>query len=125
MKGLIIFLLTGILSFVAGLYYPWWSLAVVAFAIALIFGQRPVAAFFTAFLAVFVFWFGYSYFIDLSNDHILAGRMSQLFIQTELPVVMCVISGVAGGLVAGFAALCGSFLRGRKKQKKVYTPSYV
>ncbi len=125
MKGLIMFLLTGILSYVAGLFYPWWSIAVVAFIIAVIFAQKPVAAFFTAFLAVFVFWFSFSYFIDLSNDHILADRMSLLFLGSELPVVMCLISGVIGGLVAGFAALCGSFLRKRKKQREVFKPSYV
>ncbi len=124
MKGLIIFLLTGILSYVAGLFYPWWSIAIVAFIVAVLFRQKPVAAFFTAFLAVFVLWFSFSYFMDLSNDHILANRMAGLFLGGELPVVMCLISGVVGGLVAGFSALCGSFLR-KKKQKEVFKPSYV
>lgn len=125
MKGLIIFLLTGILSYVAGLFYPWWSLAIVAFVISLIFGQRPVIAFFTAFLAVFIFWFGYSFFIDLANDHILADRMSILFLKINSPILMCILSGVLGGLVAGFAALSAALLRKRKKKEKVFKPSYV
>lgn len=123
MKTLIIFLLTGILSYVAGLFYPWWSLAIVAFVIALIFGQRPSGAFFTAFLAIFVFWFSFSFFIDLANDHILANRMSLLFLKIKAPILMCVLSGFTGGLVAGFAALSGALLRKRKK-KEVFKPTY-
>ncbi len=124
MKGLIAFLLTGILSYAAGLFYPWWSLAVVAFVVALIIRQHPVKAFFTAFLAVFIFWFGFSFFIDLANDHILANRMSLLFLKVESPILMCVLSGLLGGLVAGVAALSASILR-KKKKKGIAQPSYV
>ncbi len=124
MKGLITFLLTGVLSYVAGLFYPWWSIAVVAFVIALIIRQHPLKAFFTAFLSVFVFWFGFSFFIDLANDHILANRMALLFFKVSSPILMCVVSGLLGGIVAGFAALSASFLR-KKRRKNLSQPSYV
>ena len=125
MKGLLLFLLIGILSFVAGLFYPWWTVGVVAFVIALVVPQKHFAAFFTAFLSIFILWFSLSYFKDLSNDHILSSRMSLLFIKTELPAVMCLITGMVGGLVAGLAALSASFLRKKKKRNKGFKPSYV
>ena len=125
MKGLIVFLLTGILSFVAGLFYPWWSLTIVAFIISLIFRQKPVKSFFSAFLAIFLFWFGFSYFIDLANDHILAGRMSLLFLKTRSPVLMCVFSGLIGGLAGGLAALSASYLRKKKKKEPAFKLSYL
>ncbi|HLR37374.1 MAG TPA: hypothetical protein VK084_04960 [Chitinophagaceae bacterium] len=118
MRSFIVFLLTGILSFVAGIFYPWWSLAIVAFVIALIFKQKSIIAFITAFISLFIFWFSYSYFIDLSNDHILAERMSSLFVGTNTPIMMCLFSGIIAGLVAGFSALTGALLR-NKRQKKV------
>lgn len=118
MKTIIAFLLTGILSYIAGLYYPWWSLAVVAFVIALIIRQRPLAAFFTAFISLFVLWFALAFFIDMDNDHILGNRMSELFLQKNSPVLLAVITGFIGAIVAGFAALSASFLRCKRKTLK-------
>ncbi len=115
MRSLLVLILTMVLSFVAGLFFPWWSLAVVAFVVALVIKQRPLISFFTSFLAIFLLWFGYSYFIDLGNDHILGNRMSLLFLGKEASILMCVISGGIGGIVAGFAALTAAFLRKSKK----------
>lgn len=118
MRPIIAFLLTGILSYIAGLYYPWWSLAVVAFVIALIIHQKPVAAFFTAFISLYVLWFSLAFFRDMANDHILGNRMSELFLQEKTPVLMAVITGFVGAIVAGLAALSASFLRYKRKTLK-------
>jgi hypothetical protein len=115
MKAFILFLVIGILSYIAGLYYPWWSLAVVAFVVTLVVPQKPVAAFFTAFIAVFVFWFSLAFFKDLANDHILAGRISLVFLGQKSPALLAAAGAVPAALTAGFAALSASFLRLRKK----------
>lgn len=122
MKSFIIFLIIGILSYVAGIRWPWWSVAIVAFVVTLVSGQRPFAAFLTAFLAIFIFWFSFAFFIDLANDHILADQMSVLFFNTQTPVLLMVVSGIIGGIVAGFAALSASCLRTKKRirRKAVY-----
>lgn len=111
MKAFIVFLIIGILSYIVGIFYPWWSIAVVAFVVTLIVPQKPFIAFLTAFLAVFVFWFSMAFFIDLSNDHIMGNRIAVLFLHTPSSIIMAVISGVIGGLVAGLAAMTASFLR--------------
>lgn len=123
MKSFIVFLIIGILSYVAGIWWPWWSVAIVAFVVTLVSGQRPFAAFITAFLAVFIFWFSFAFFRDLANDHILADQMSVLFFNAQAPVLLMVVSGFIGAIVAGFAALSASFLRTKKRVKR--TTAYV
>ncbi|MGH2643416.1 MAG: hypothetical protein ACRDE2_05675 [Chitinophagaceae bacterium] len=118
MKTIIAFLLIGILSYITGLYYPWWSLAVVAFVITLIIPQKPFASFLTAFVSLFVLWFCIAFFKDLANDHILGNRISELFLQKKSPVLLAVITGFIGAIVAGFAALSASFLRAKKNRVK-------
>lgn len=115
MKAFIIFLIIGILSYISGIFYPWWSLAVVTFIVTLIVPQKPFISFLTAFLAIFVFWFSMAFFIDLSNDHIMGDRIAMLFIQAPSSIVMAVISGFIGGLVAGLAAISASFLRTKRR----------
>jgi hypothetical protein len=118
MKGFILFLVIGALSYIAGWWYPWWSIAVVAFLITLVVPQRPAAAFFTAFVSIFVFWFSLAFFQDLTNDHILSSRISELFLQVQSPLAIAAVSGLIGGLVAGMAALSAAFLRYRPKKAK-------
>lgn len=118
MRSILVFLLIGILSYITGLYYPWWSLAVVAFVVSLIIRQKPAASFFTAFVSLFVLWFSLGLFQDMANDHILGNRMSELFLQVKSPVLLAVITGFIGAIVAGFAALSASFLRTRKRANK-------
>lgn len=115
MRSILVFLLIGILSYITGLYYPWWSLAVVAFVVSLIIRQKPVASFFTAFISLFVLWFSLALFRDMANDHILGNRMSELFLQVKSPVLLAIITGFIGAIVAGFAALSASFLRIKKR----------
>lgn len=125
MRGLVIFLIIGVLSFIAGLFLPWWSVALVAFIVSVAVGERPGSAFLTAFLAVFLFWFGYSYFQDLANDSILSSRISFLFLGTQSPILMNLVTGLVGGLVAGMGGLTGAFLRKKKEKEKVFKPSYL
>lgn len=123
MKAFIIFLIIGVLSYVAGVWFPWWSVAIVAFVVTMVTGQRPFAAFLTAFLSVFIFWFSLAFFKDLANDHILSDQMSLLFFSFKSPVLIMTVSAFLGGLVSGFAALTASYLRTRKKTRPI--PAYV
>ena len=107
-------LLTAILAFVAGLYLPWWCLVFAAFFVALLIHQRSWRAFLSAFLGVFILWTLLAWWIDMKNDSILSRKVAQLFSLGGSSILLILISAVIGALVAGFAAMSGSYLRSIK-----------
>lgn len=121
MKPFLIFLIIALLSYLAGIWYPWWSVAVVAFAVVLIVPLRPAGAFVIGFLAVFALWASLAFYQGLMNDHILDTRIAQLIVHQRSPLVMVLVTGLTGGLVAAFAALAAACLRaGRRSDKQSY-----
>ncbi len=114
MKFNISFLLTALLSFAACLFFPWWSIAPAAFIVAALIPQKPGKAFLTGFTALFVLWGGLSFWISNNNEHILANKISVLILKMDNPFLLIVVTALIGGLVGGFAALTGSYLRKSK-----------
>ena len=49
-----------------------------------------------------------------NNEHILAHKVSLLILKMDNPYLLILATAVIGALVAGFAALSGSYLRKRK-----------
>ena len=111
MKFISAFFLTALLSFAACLYLPWWSIAVVAFIVAAIIPQHPGKAFVAAFLALFLLWGGISFVISNNNEHLLAHKVSVLILKMDNPYALIAVTAAIGALVAGFAAVSGSFIR--------------
>lgn len=111
MKFLIALLLTAMLSYISGIYLPWWAIAIAAFLVALIIPQRPGKAFLAGLLGVFLLWVGLAWWIDMKNSGILATRMSHLLPLGGSRILLILVTGLAGSLIGGFAALSGSFLR--------------
>jgi len=114
MKFSVSLILTAFLSFGACLYLPWWSIAIVAFVVAALIPQRPGRAFLTGFIALFLLWAGLSFWLSNRNDHILAHKISMIVLKMDNPYLLIACTGLIGGLVAGMAALTGSFLRARR-----------
>ena len=114
MKFFISLILTALLSFAASLFLPWWSIALAAFLVAALIPQKPGKAFLTGFIALFLLWGGLSFWISNNNDHILAHKVSQLMLKMDNPIVLVLATAFIGALVAGFAALAGSYLRKSK-----------
>ncbi len=114
MKFLISLLLTALLSFAACLYFPWWSIAIAAFIVAVVIHQKAGWAFLSAFLALLLLWGGLSFWISNNNEHLLAHKVSVLILKMDNPYVLILATAVIGALVAGFAAISGSFLRKSK-----------
>ena len=114
MKFFISLILTILLSFAACLFLPWWSIAIAAFVVATLIPQNPGKAFITAFAALFLLWGGLSFWISNNNDHILAHKVSQLILKMDNPILLIFATALIGALVAGFAALAGSYLRKTK-----------
>jgi hypothetical protein len=114
MKFITSLILTAFLSFAACLYLPWWSIAIVAFIVAALIPQHPGKAFVTAFLALLLLWGGFSFWISNNNEHLLAHKVSVLILKMDNPFVLIFATALIGALVAGFAAMSGSFLRRKK-----------
>ncbi|GAA0561056.1 hypothetical protein [Chitinophaga japonensis] len=111
MKFLASLLLIIALGYMAGLFMAWWSVALVAFLVALLIPLSSGKAFACGFIAIFILWMAVAFFQDVRNDHILANRVSEIFLKMHSPVLMGIISSVIGALVAGMGSLTGSLLR--------------
>jgi hypothetical protein len=103
-------LLTITLSFIAGLYLPWWSIALVAFLVALLIKQTIGWAYLSAFTAIYLLWGGLSLFIHIRNKGVLTQKISNLLPLNGSAFFLLTITALAGAVVAGFAAMSGSSL---------------
>ena len=113
------FLLTALLSFIAGIYISyWWFFAVIAFLVAVLIHQKGFKAFFAGFLALFILWFVLAFWMDLSNEGVLSVKIATLLSLDGSKWLLMIITASMGGLVAGFAALSGSYLRSTSPKKK-------
>ena len=119
MKAVISTFLIILLSFVACLFFPWWSIAVVAFIVSAIIRQKPIISFLGGFIGLFLLWSILSFYISVNNDHILAHRISLLIIKEDSPYLLVLMTGLIGGIVAGFAALTGSDIYQKEEVKQV------
>ncbi len=116
MKFLVALLLTAILSFLAGIYIGWWwFFAVMAFFVALLVHQKAGKAFMAGFSGLFLLWAGLAYWIDMKNEGILSTKIAELLPLGGSSLLLILVTGVIGGLVAGFAAMMGSYLRSSGK----------
>lgn len=111
MKFLISIVLIIVLSFCACLYFPWWSIVIVAFFVSAAIPQTPVVSFFSGFTALFLLWGIMSFWISTTNDDILAHRISLLIFQTDNAFLLIITTTVIGAVIAGLASLSASFLR--------------
>ena len=114
MKFITSLILTALLSFGACLYLPWWSIAIAAFIVAVLIPQKPGKAFLTAFIALLLLWGGLSFWLSNNNEHLLAHKVSLLILKMDSPYLLILATALIGGLVAGFAALTGAYLRKSK-----------
>jgi len=114
MKFIVSLLLTALLSFVAGLYLEWWSIALAAFIVALCIRQKPGGAFFSGFGALFLLWGGLAWCIDSNNHGVLSRRIAEMLGLGGSSFLLILVTALVGALVAGFASLAGSYARGRK-----------
>lgn len=111
MKLLVATILTALLSFVAGLYLPWWSIAIAAFLSVLLIPLRSSRAFLSGFLGVFLLWFFLALWIDVKNQGILSRKVAEIFPLAGSSFLIILVTAIVGAVVGGFAALSGSYLR--------------
>lgn len=113
MKFLVATALTSLLSFAIGLFtfLPWYSFVICAFIVALAIHQKPFKAFTAGFVAVFILWVILVVLIDNANEHILSTKVANILPLGGNYMMLIIVTGFVGGLLAGMGALTGSFLR--------------
>jgi len=111
MKFISSILLTALLSFVAGLYMPWWSVAIAAIIVSIIIPIASWKSFLSGFLSVFLLWAIFAWWVDSKNNSILSQKIAQLLPLGGSSFLLILLTAFIGGLVAGFAGLTGSYVR--------------
>lgn len=102
MSVLVIF----VLSFLAELVLPWWSIAVVAFLVGAWKPSSGWKAFGAGFLGVSALWFIAAEYIHLHTGGVLTTRVAEMF-KIPIPFLLVVMTAVLGGLVGALAATTG------------------
>jgi len=115
MKFLVAILLTGLFAFIAGLYLPWWSIAIAALIVAVLVHQKAGKAFIAGFLGIFLLWGALAWWINMKNEGILATKIASVLPLGGSATLLILVTACIGGLVAGLAAMSGSYLRATKK----------
>jgi hypothetical protein len=121
MKFLVSLILTALLSFISGLYLPWWGMAFVAFGVALLIHQKSGKAFLSGFAGLFLLWVILAWWISNANGGNLSGRIAQL-LGVNSRFLLVLITGFVAGSVGGFAAMSGSYLRSSKRTEEEQVP---
>ena len=121
MKFGVSILLTILVSFVAGLYLPFWSVALVAFLVAIFIYQKPGMAYLAGFVSILLFWGLLAWWIDSQNDSILSKRMATIFPLGGSSALLILITAIVGAIIGGLSALSGSFLRKYLESRKLTT----
>lgn len=101
---------TLILAFLFQTMFPWWSIVIASFLISLIISTKGLSSFIAGFLGIAILWFFSATIIDIKTGSILTERIAAIF---SLPNtwLLILITALTGGLVGGFGALTGSYLR--------------
>jgi hypothetical protein len=111
MKFIIAVLLTTLLSFISGLYMPWWGIAIAAFIVSALIPQGRGRAFLAGFLGVFILWGSLSIWIDSKNNGILSHKIAQILPLSGSVFSLILLTAFIGALVGGLGSLTASFLR--------------
>jgi hypothetical protein len=115
MKFIAAIILTALLAFISGLYLPaWWSFAIVAFLVALLLQQKAGKAFASGFLGMFLLWAGLAWWMDMKNNGVLSKKIASVLPMGGNVILLIVVTGIISGLIAGFAAMSGSYLGSSK-----------
>ena len=101
------FIATIVLAALFSLFLPWWSVMTAALATSLFIPLKKAAVFFVPFLAILLYWAIYSFILSSANDFILAKKISQLLQIGGNPYLLILVTGIIGGLAAGFVAIFG------------------
>lgn len=119
MKFILKLVLIAGISAVLQLFLPFWSVAIVAFVVCLVFGGSGFSSFLSGFLGVGILWTLAAIIIDTNTSSILSEKIANVLPLDGNVTLLILITVLLGALVGGFGALSGSMFRSLfQKQKK-------
>ena len=118
MKFIVAIFLSALLAFAGGLFFPWWSIAVTSFIVAVCIHLRALIAFLAGFLGVAMLWGGLAVWIDNQNQHLLATKIANVLPLGGSAIYLIAVTALIGGLVSGFGAMTGAYLRRVKRRRE-------
>ena len=119
MKFIFSFLLQVVLGYLITLFFPWWSVVIIAFVVGSAFRIKGWITFLAGFVAMLVLWGGLATFMDVQNGAILSEKIADLFQLSESNYLIY-LTGLIGGLLGGMGNLTGKLFRDTlvKEQKR-------
>ena len=123
MKFIIRIILIAALSYLSGMFLPWWGIVLVAAFISFLLPGHGFNVFVSGFLGVGLLWMAYAWKTDVETGSILSEKIVQLFPVDEVTYLI-LATGLIGGMVGAFSGLTGSTFRQifmKKKQKSYYS----
>lgn len=121
MKATFALVLMIILGTIVSLFLPWWTIAIVCFAVGLTFLDKGTEAALIGFVSVFLIWGVMAIYKSFQNNFVLLDRMSEL-LPVHNPWLLLLATAVLGGLIGMLSAMSGVFLQtiNEKPKKKRY-----
>jgi hypothetical protein len=102
---------TALLVFIVGMFFPWWTVAAVAFLVALIVNAHSFASFLSGVLALGGLWLILALNIHNNTEGILSDKMALVTGIASSGFQLAIITSIIGALIGGLSALSGTFLR--------------
>lgn len=107
----ILSILLGYLVFIFNNVLPWWSVAMAAFIAAAAVPLKPWLSFVAGFFGIFLLWGALAFWLDKENAGVLSAKMAQVLPFNGNTTLLMLATALVGGLLGGFAALTGAFMR--------------
>lgn len=123
MKFIIGIIATILLGGIFQTFFPFWTLAVAAFIVAMFVGGKGISSFLYGMIAGCILWGGYALFLDIANEGILSNLFGNLLNGIGRPALLLVTT-LIGGILSGLGAMTGSYMHQFfNKEKVVSAPS--
>lgn len=111
MNFLLRIVVIALLSSVAQIYFPWWSIILVALVVEMILGKGDSTKFFAGFYGIAIPWMVYAGYLDHANASILSDRVLQMFSLPPFGFVLVIITGLIGGIIGGVSSVVGGWIK--------------
>ncbi len=100
-----------VLGVLSQLLFPWWVIALVAFYVGFWVYESPAKSFAYGTAAVTLLWVTVAMIQNSMNTGLISSSITGMLNGKVSVAQLITLTGVVGGLVGGFSAMCGTMLR--------------